>query len=86
MKWLFRKFFNWVMSETPVPPTHVDKSYPFRHHSASSIQFSVVRAENGILLQTYDYAKDMPQYWILSEDMSVGQMVDTVLVERRLAK
>jgi len=84
MRKLFRKFFNWAMDDGSNLP--VAETYPFRHHSASSIQFSVVRAENGILLQTYDYSKDVPSYWVIPEGTSIGSMVDTILVERRLTR
>jgi hypothetical protein len=85
MKKLIRRIFKWAMDDGS-QPSPVAETYPFRHHSAASIQFSVVRAENGILLQTYDYSKDMPSYWVIPEGTSIGSMVDTVLVEKRLTK
>lgn len=84
MRKLFRKFFNWAMDDGSRPTT-VDVSPRF-HHASHGMQFTVIKADNGSILQAYDFSKDMPMYWVVPEDTSVGSMVDTILVERRLTR
>lgn len=84
MKWLFRKFFKWAMDDGS-RPTPVDVSPRF-HHASHGMQFTVIKADNGLIVQAYDFSKDMPMYWVVPEGTSVGQMIDTIMVERRLTR
>ena len=82
--WLKRAINRWL-SEYEPRATPVDVSPRF-HHASHGMQFTVIKANNGSILQAYDYSKDMPMYWVIPEETSIGQMIDTVMVERRLTR
>lgn len=84
MIWLKRAINRWL-SEYPSAKAQIDVSPRF-HHAAHGMQFTVIKADNGSILQAYDFSKDMPMYWVVPDGTSVGQMIDTVMVERRLTR
>jgi len=85
MKKLFRKFFNWAMHDgsKTIQVDRVNPAYDLSRTSRS-MQFTVVKAENGMVLQTYNYNIDGASFWIVPEGSSIGDMVDTVLVSEKL--
>lgn len=52
--------------------------------STRSTQFTVIKAENGTILQTYNYNIDGVSFWVVPEGSSAGNMVDAVLVSEKL--
>ena len=87
MKWLRRAINNWLIGKIPTGEGRAGPVvHPFSYPSNQALQFSVIRAANGVILHTYDYSKDQPSYWVIPDGTSIGQMIDTVMVERRLTK
>lgn len=84
MKKLIRMLISWAHDDgSRANPVDVSPRF---HHAAHGMQFTVIKANNGSILQAYDYSKDMPMYWVIPEETSIGAMIDTVMVERRLAR
>lgn len=83
MNWLRRAINRWLSEYQPKATVDVSPRF---HHAAHGMQFTVIKADNGSILQAYDFSKDMPMYWVVPDGTSVGQMIDTVLVERRLTR
>ena len=86
MKKLFRRFFKWAMHDDGSEPVQVDRlnpSYDFGRTN-KSMQFTVIKAENGTVLQTYSYNIDGALFWVVPAGSSIGNMVDTVLVAEKL--
>ena len=84
MKNRIRRLFEWAMNDKadqiqPRSPNVHDLGRPNR-----SMQFTVIKAENGTVIQTYNYSIDGVLFWVVPEGSSIGNMVDTVLVAEKL--
>ena len=85
MKNLIRRLFKWAMHDDGAEP--IQPRSPNVHdlgRSNRSMQFTVIKAENGTVLQTYNYSIDGVLFWVVPEGSSIGNMVDTVLVAEKL--
>lgn len=85
MKKLLRRFFKWVMHDDGSEP--IQTRSPNIHdlgRSNKGMQFTVIKAENGTVLQTYNYNIDGVSFWVVPEGSSIGNMVDAVLVSEKL--
>lgn len=80
MKKIVRAIINWAHSEEAV---RSELSPIYRSQTAS---FIVVKADNGWLVESYDVSQDKTRRRIVEEGQSIGQAVDVILVESRLAK
>lgn len=84
MKKLLRKLFNWAMDDRSLP-REVRTNTPFDPVRANqTTAFTVIKAQNGMILQTYEYNRDGTTFWVVPDGTSVGNMVDTVLVSEKL--
>lgn len=87
MRKQLHKFFRWVLSygEEVVSPNRVERS-PFDQviRGNQSRTFTVIQAENGTVVQTYNYNTDGARFWVVPEGKSIGNMVDVVLVAEKL--
>lgn len=87
MKKLIRRLFKWAMhddgSEPVMQPDRLNPSYDFGRTN-KSMQFTVIKAENGTVLQTYSYNIEGASFWVVPAGSSIGNMVDTVLVADKL--
>lgn len=84
MRKMLYKFFSWVMSYGAEPIQPRSPNVHDLGRSNRSTQFTVIKAENGTVLQTYNYSIDGALFWVVPEGSSVGNMVDTVLVAEKL--
>ena len=86
MRKMLRSFFYWIMHDTPDQDKVVLRPRtPFdQPRTNSATTFTIMKAENGMALQTYDYNNDRNKLWIIPEGSSVGNMVDVVLVAEKL--
>lgn len=80
MKKIVRAIINWAHSEEAV------RSEPSPIYRSQTASFIVVKADNGWLIESYDVAQDKTRRRIVEEGQSIGQAVDVILVENRLAK
>lgn len=80
MRRIVRAIINWAHSEEAV---RSETSPIYRSQTAS---FIVVKADNGWLVESYDVSQDKTRRRIVEEGQSIGQAVDVILVESRLAK
>lgn len=81
MRRILNKFFNWVLNYGEA--VRSESSPIYRSQTAS---FIVVKADNGWLVESYDVSQDKTRRRIVEEGQSIGQAVDVILVESRLAK
>jgi len=84
MKKLFRKFFNWAMNDGS-KPMETRSHTPFDSiRGNQNTVFTVIKAQNGTVIQAYEYNREGMAFWVVPEGKSVGNMVDTVLIAERL--
>ena len=86
MKNLIRKLFKWAMHDDRSEPMQVDSLNPSYGlgRTNRSTQFTVIKAENGTVIQTYSYNIEGASFWVVPAGSSIGNMVDTVLVAEKL--
>ena len=83
MRWLRRVIKNWLEDTHPVQEVNFHGSYPISHNHRQ-LSFMVIEAENGQVMQSYDPATDKQRYWIVPEGNTIGDMVNTHLVARKI--
>jgi len=83
MRWLRRVIKDWLEDRHPVQtPNYLGSSPIMDNHR--QLNFGVIEAENGQVMKAYDPATDKLKYWIVPEGKTIGNMVDTHLVARKL--
>ena len=85
MRRLLNRFFRWVLSYAETITPNRERS-PLNEivRGNQSRSFTVIQAENGTVIQTYNYNTEGAKFWVVPEGSSIGNMVDVALVAEKL--
>ena len=84
MRKMLYRIVNWALSYGEVAMPIRDRSPFDAPRTSATTTFTVMKAENGTVLQIYDYSNDRNKLWVVIDGKSIGNMVDTVLVAEKL--